>query len=197
MSKRFLLTFCTAILCLSANSFADSATSTRFVHAAVALQNSRVVYDGSYRRIAYPLGDVPANIGVCADVVVRAYRSVGIDLQKLVHEDMARHFGAYPKTWGMRGADANIDHRRVPNLATFFKRHGTVLKITREAKDYAPGDIVTWNLRKRGSLPHIGIVTDRKNGSRPLMMHNVGGGQVIEDVLFAYDITGHYRYGLE
>lgn len=177
---------------------ADAGTAAQFINAAVALENPNLRYDSGYRRIAYPSGDVPANVGVCADVVVRAYRAIGIDLQKLVHQDMTRHFAAYPRIWRAAGPDANIDHRRVPNLAVFFKRHGTTLKITRNAQDYAAGDIVTWNLRERGSLPHIGIVTDRKSASgTPLMMHNIGGGQVLEDMLFAYTITGHYRYGLE
>ena len=179
-------------------SHAEQRTTSNFVQAAIALDNPNVVYDSGYRRIAYPLGDVPQTVGVCADVVIRAYRAIGIDLQKLVHEDMTRHFAAYPKIWRMTHADANIDHRRVPNLMAFFKRHGSGLNITRDARDYAPGDIVTWNLRKHGSLPHIGIVTDRKNvAGRPLIMHNIGGGQVLEDILFAYEITGHYRYGLE
>jgi len=173
--------------------------SDKFVAAAAGLQNPLVVYDPSYRRIAYPGGDVPAGVGICADVVVRAYRAIGIDLQKLVHEDMKRHFSAYPRTWHMTHTDANIDHRRVLNLATFFRRHGTTLKITGDGKDYVPGDIVTWNLNPKGSVPHIGIVTSRKSfdGRRPLLMHNVGGGQVMEDVLFAYAITGHFRYGLD
>ncbi|GAA0570411.1 DUF1287 domain-containing protein [Rhizomicrobium electricum] len=176
-----------------------SPVAEKFVAAAVALQNPGVIYDPSYRRIAYPNGDVPSSTGVCADVVVRAYRGIGIDLQKRVHEDMAKHFALYPKTWHRTKPDSNIDHRRVLNLATFFGRNGKTLKITPNPKDYAPGDIVTWNLNPRGALPHIGIVTDRRSadGTRPLMMHNVGGGQVLEDVLFGYQITGHFRYGLD
>ncbi len=133
------------------------------------------------------MGDVSANVGVCADVVIRAYRGIGIDLQKQVHEDMARHFGAYPQIWRMTHANASIDHRRVPNLAAFFRCHGKVLKITSDPTDYAAGDIVTWNLRQGGSLPHIGIVTDGRaqGGTRPLVMHNIGGGQVLEDMSFA------------
>jgi len=178
---------------------ATPVTTTKFVDATIALWNPNVVYDSAYRRIAYPLGDVPPSTGVCADVIIRAYRHIGIDLQRLVHEDMKLHFQAYPRLWGQTKADSNIDHRRVPNLMVFFQRHGKVLKITNDAKDYNAGDIVTWNLRKRGSLPHIGIATDRKSvdGVRPLMMHNIGGGQVLEDILFDYEITGHYRYGLE
>jgi uncharacterized protein len=191
--------FCAALLTIAAPCPADPAVTAKFVAAAIALENPNVVYDSSYRRIAYPLGDVPQDVGVCADVIVRAYRKIGVDLQKLVHEDMARRFSAYPKTWRMTRADANIDHRRVPNLAMFFKRHGKTLKVTGDAKDYAAGDIVTWNLRERGFLPHIGIVTDRltPGGTRPLVMHNIGGGQVLEDVLFRYKIVGHFRYGLD
>lgn len=180
--------------CLAAEPLAG-----RFVKAAVALENPAIIYDSAYRPLAYPMGDVPADRGVCADVIIRAYRAIGIDLQPLVHKDMQKNFNAYPKLWGLGKPDANIDHRRVPNLRVFFKRHGEELKMTDDANDYRPGDIVTWNLRRTGSLPHIGIVTDRYSSDkeRPLMMHNIGGGQVLEDTLFAYTITGHYRYGLE
>ena len=188
-----------ALWLLAAPGLADQGKAAKFVAAALALRDPYVLYDSSYRRIAYPLGDVPRNLGVCADVIVRAYRAIGIDLQQRVHEDMKAHFAAYPKLWGLKHADANIDHRRVPNLRTFFKRHGTVLKVTQNPHDYRPGDLVTWNLRQRGSLPHIGIVTDKKSlfGPNPLVMHNIGGGQVLQDMLFDYEITGHYRYGLE
>jgi hypothetical protein len=151
-----------------------------------------VIYDGSYRRLAYPGGDVPPERGVCTDVVVRAYRNAGIDLQVLVHEDLRRAFAAYPRAWGMRGPDRNIDHRRVPNLATFFTRHGVVLPASREARDYRPGDIVTWRLAS--GLPHVGIVSARVAGGRPLVIHNIGAGTVFEDVLFANPVTGHFRY---
>lgn len=151
-----------------------------------------VIYDGSYRRLAYPGGDVPPERGVCTDVVVRAYRNAGVDLQVLVHEDLRRSFAAYPRAWGMRGPDRNIDHRRVPNLATFFTRHGTVLQASRQASDYLPGDIVTWRLAS--GLPHVGIVSARVAGERPLVIHNIGAGTVFEDVLFANPVTGHFRY---
>ncbi len=154
----------------------------------------RVIYDGSYRRIAYPGGDVPDSLGVCCDVVIRAYRAVGIDLQRAVHEDMAAHFSAYPDRWGLSGPDANIDHRRVPNLQTFFTRHGVSLSATDDPADYRPGDLVTWLLP--GGLPHIGIVVDGRSadGRRPLIVHNIGRGPRLEDVLFRFPITGHYRY---
>ena len=184
---------------LHTHSFADETLSSRLVKAAVALENPAITYDSAYRNISYPMGDVPANTGVCADVIIRAYRAIGLDLQQLVHEDMKKNFSAYPKLWGLNMPDTNIDHRRVPNLRVFFKHQGAELKITGNAKDYKPGDIVTWNLRKKGSLPHIGIVTNHYSSdrARPLIMHNIGGGQVLEDILFTYTITGHYRYGLD
>ena len=154
-----------------------------------------VVYDGAYVRIAYPNGDVPADRGVCSDEIVRAYRLLGIDLQRLVHEDMARAFGAYPKRWGLPGPDSNIDHRRVPNLAAFFTRAGARLNVSAVGRDYKPGDVVAFVVA--GHLPHIGIVTERwsSDGQRPLIMHNIGRGPQIEDVLFTLTLTGHYRYG--
>lgn len=149
-------------------------------------------YDPSYRSLAYPNGDVPLETGVCSDVVIRAFRRAGIDLQVLVHEDMKRNFGAYPKSWGMRAPDKNIDHRRVPNLATFFRRKGHALSVTQRGADYKPGDIVTWKLSS--DVPHIGIVSDVRRGDHYLMVHNIGGGAQIEDVLFSYEVTGHYRW---
>ena len=172
--------------------------AAQFLDAAAALENPGVQFDRQYRRIAYPMGDVPRGVGVCADVVVRAYRGIGIDLQKQVHEDMARHFALYPHIWGLRAPDPNIDQRRVLNLRVFFARHGATLKVTSDARDYKPGDLVTWNLDPSGSTPHIGIVMPRRtwDGARPLILHNMGGGQVYADILFAYKITGHYRYGI-
>jgi hypothetical protein len=166
----------------------------RLVEAALQRTRHHVVYDGRYRRIPYPGGDVPDSIGVCTDVVIRSYRMVGIDLQKEVHEDMSAAFAAYPKTWGMERPDPNIDHRRVPNLRAFFRRRGAALPVTRNPDDYRPGDLVTWMLP--GNLPHIGIVTDRRStdGRRPLIVHNIGSGPKLEDLLFAFPITGHYRY---
>jgi uncharacterized protein len=149
-------------------------------------------YDGSYRVIPYPGGDVPIESGACTDVLIRAYRHAGIDLQVLVHEDMSRAFRAYPRLWGLSRPDRNIDHRRVPNLATFLRRHGVILPASHRAADYEPGDIVTWRLSS--GLPHIGIVSDRTSGETRLMIHNVGEGVKVEDVLFQYEITGHYRY---
>ena len=149
-------------------------------------------YDPAYVRIDYPGGDVPLERGVCTDVVVRAFRAAGLDLQVLVHEDMKRSFSAYPRNWGLRRPDTNIDHRRVPNLATFFKRRGRAVPVTRRGADYKPGDLVTWRLSS--GVPHIGIVSDVRRGDRYLMVHNIGSGAQIEDVLFAYEVTGHYRW---
>jgi len=150
------------------------------------------IYDGTYRRLSFPGGDVPLERGVCTDVVVRAYRHAGLDLQLLVNQDMTRSFHAYPQLWGLSKPDSNIDHRRVPNLAAFFKRHGTTLPISSRASDYTAGDIVTWLLAS--GVPHIGLVADRQEGGRPLVIHNIGAGARAEDVLFSYAITGHYRY---
>jgi len=151
-------------------------------------------YDPSYFSIPYPNGDVPANRGVCTDVVIRAWRAIGLDLQALVHEDMTRHFDAYPKLWGLKRTDRNIDHRRVPNLQTFFRRNGAEIAERSQADDFLPGDLVTWMLPR--NLPHIGIVSDRRSadGKRPLILHNIGAGSAEEDILFAYPITGHYRF---
>lgn len=164
--------------------------------AAVDLTRSKVTYDPSYFSIPYPNGDVPANKGVCTDVVIRAYRKMNIDLQKEVHEDMKANFSKYPslKKWGLKKTDTNIDHRRVYNLETFFARNGTTKPITTNPDDYKPGDIVSWTLDN--GLAHIGIVVSRKSkdGKRPLIVHNIGGGQVIEDQLFAWKIVGHYSY---
>jgi len=173
----------------------DSSVTRHFVEAAIERTSHQVEYDGSYRRIDYPNGDVPDQIGVCTDVVVRSYRAVGVDLQRLVHEDMLANFAEYPQNWGLNHPDTNIDHRRVPNLRTFFKRHGTVLTTKSEPDEYQAGDLVTWMLP--GNLPHIGIVTNRRSGDgrRPLIVHNIGAGPRVEDVLFEFPITGHYRYG--
>lgn len=168
----------------------------RLAKAAMEQTKEHVVYDGSYRRIPYPGGDVPRDRGVCTDVVIRAYRVLGLDLQVLVHEDMKANFSAYPQVWGLPAPDTNIDHRRVLNLQTFFRRKGVVLPVSREGKDYLPGDLVTFLVGPRSTLPHIGIVSavTTEDGTRPLMVHNIGAGPQLEDMLFSYPITGHYRY---
>lgn len=162
--------------------------------AAISLINPSVRYVADYVSIDYPNGDVPADTGVCTDVIIRAYRKLNIDLQKEVHEDMKKRFTQYPKIWGLKTTDKNIDHRRVPNLQTFFKKHGKELSITQNPEDYQMGNIVTWMLP--GNLPHIGIVIHKKSndGKRPLIVHNIGKGQIAEDILFKYPITGHYFY---
>lgn len=171
------------------------ADPTELVSAARQQTRSTVAYDGAYVRIAYPMGDVPANRGVCTDVVIRAYRAIGVDLQVLVHEDMRAHFALYPRLWGLREPDTNIDHRRVPNLQKFLERAGA--KIRTPGAAYLPGDLVTWMLP--GNLPHIGIVSDRRapGSGNPLIIHNIGAGTTEEDMLFAYPITGHYRYRVQ
>ncbi|MNJ92958.1 hypothetical protein D3C87_106350 [compost metagenome] len=181
--------FCTA-------TFAQSATALKLSDATISLTKDRVVYDPAYFKIAYPNGDVPADKGVCTDVVIRAYRKLGTDLQKEVHEDMKANFRLYPKNWGMKTTDRNIDHRRVPNLMVFFGRKGTKKPMTKNAADYLPGDIVCWDLN--GRQLHIGLVINKKSadGKRYLIVHNIGSGQVIDDVLFAWKIIGHYTYKL-
>jgi len=154
---------------------------------------NRVVYDPAYVRIPMPLGDVPANKGVCTDLVIRSYRVMGIDLQSRVNHDMRKSFDAYPKIWGLKSPDSNIDHRRVPNLEVFFKRAGASLPVTDNSSDYSPGDLVTWTLP--GGRPHIGVVTDRRTiTGRPLIAHNIGMGPALEDFLFQCPINGHFRY---
>ena len=164
-------------------------------NAALQLTKQNVVYDPTYFKIKYPNGDVPSGKGVCTDVIIRAYRALEIDLQKEVHEDMASNFDKYPKTWGMKSTDKNIDHRRVPNLMVFFAKFGKVKPMSKLASDYVPGDIVCWNLG--GAITHIGLVVNKKStdGKRYLIVHNIGRGQVLEDCLFSYKIIGHYSFG--
>jgi len=168
--------------------------SEQLSEAALELTKQNVTYDPSYFTIDYPNGDVPAGKGVCTDVVIRAYRKLGVDLQKEVHEDMQANFGKYPKIWGLTKTDKNIDHRRVPNLMVFFGRKGQVKPISSKSSDYKPGDIVCWDLG--GGVTHIGLVVNKKSadGMRYQVVHNIGGGQVLADCLFAYKIIGHYTF---
>jgi len=197
---RWLATFVSFCLLAAALGQATSSANARKLFlqrlsaAAIARSYHTVRYDPAYVRISYPGGDVPEDTGVCTDEVIRAYRSVGIDLQKEVHQDMTANFSSYPGNWNRKTPDPNIDHRRVPNLRVFFSRKGEVLPITYRAEDYAPGDLVTWDLGH--GLTHIGIVVDQKGllGRRYMIMHNIGAGPNIEDVLFDWKITGHYRY---
>jgi len=152
-----------------------------------------VSYDPAYRKLAFPRGDVAVETGVCTDVIVRAYRLQNIDLQQLVNHDMKTNWSAYPKHWGLKSTDKNIDHRRVPNLEVYFERHGQSLSIT-DKDSFKAGDIVTWRLPD-GNLPHIGIVSDNKAADgTPLIIHNIGRGTQEENILFAYPITKHLRY---
>lgn len=155
----------------------------------------QIRYDGRYISISYPGGDVPADMGVCTDVLIRSYRALGHDLQQAVHLDMKANFSAYPKGWGLVRPDTNIDHRRVPNLQTYFTRNGKSLLVgNTDPKAYLPGDLVSWMLP--GNRPHIGVVTNQhsKPNGIPLLVHNAGLGPKLENVLFAWPITGHYRY---
>lgn len=190
-----VLRFCTFLLILlPALCIAQTAQALKVARAAQQQVGVTVHYDPAYVRLAYPGGDVPVERGVCTDVVVRALRAVGVDLQRLVHEDMKSAFAAYPPLWKLRGTDRNIDHRRVPNLERFFTRKGKSVAVSTQASDYLPGDIVSWRLPN--GLAHIGVVSSRRSadGLRPLAVHNIGLGAREEDVLFAWRQVGHYRW---
>ncbi|NDV64438.1 DUF1287 domain-containing protein [Bacteroides sp. 224] len=167
---------------------------SRLADAAMKIVNPNVVYDPAYTRISYPNGDVASSKGVCTDVIIRTYRLENIDLQKEVHTDMRANFSLYPKIWGLKKPDTNIDHRRVPNLMTFFSRKGTILPMSEKGEDYNPGDVVCWRLSN--GMTHIGLVVKEKNaaGNRYKVIHNIGYGQVVEDCLFSFKIIGHYKY---
>jgi uncharacterized protein YijF (DUF1287 family) len=192
--KSYVLSGILFFLLLSTFS-AQTSFSEKLATAAIELTNQKVTYDPTYFSIPYPNGDVPSDKGVCTDVIIRGYRALGIDLQRKVHEDMRTSFDKYPKNWGLTRPDRNIDHRRVPNLMTFFERHGTSIEVSSNPGNYLPGDVVCWRLP--GGLYHIGFVVNQKSrdGKRPMIVHNIGAGQVLEDVLFSYTIIGHYRYG--
>jgi hypothetical protein len=151
------------------------------------------VYDPAYVKLAYPMGDVPDDRGVCTDTVIRAFRHAGVDLQVEVHEDIAAHFDAYPKAWGLTRPDRNIDHRRVPNLETFFRRRGGARILSTKASDYLPGDIVSWRLTG-GGLPHIGVVTRKRRQGAPIVAHNIGAGTQEEPCLFDWPMQGWFRF---
>ena len=168
---------------MEAESFAN-----KLVLAALDRLKHRVRYDPAYVVIDYPNGDVPADTGVCTDVVVRSYRKLGIDLQKLVHEDMRANFSKYPKNWGLKSTDRHIDHRRVPNLQKFFTRHGESLEVSKQKDNYLPGDLVAWDLNGK-NLWHIGIVVGPDK-----FVHNIGGGPVLDSGIFEWEVVGHYRY---
>ncbi len=171
------------------------AWAEKLITAAEGQIGQTIRYDGSYARLDYPGGDIPRDVGVCTDVIIRAYRDAfNVDLQKQVHQDMRKNFAAYPKIWGLKRTEKNIDHRRVPNLEQFFNRRKARVKISNDAKDYLPGNMITSRLP--GNLPHIAIVTQRPNAdaNRPLIVHNIGAGTRLEDGLFDYKIVGHYHY---
>jgi len=183
------------IFTLFLTSLALSTQPQKLVSAALERTKHFVIYNPAYFALEYPNGDVPEKYGVCTDVIIRSYRSLGIDLQKLVHEDMMINFDKYPskRIWGLTKTDRNIDHRRVPNLRVFFSRFGQSLNVSSNPNDYRPGDIVTWSISGR---PHIGIVTDQVHAKtkNPMIVHNIGWGPKLDDMLFDYPITGHYRY---
>lgn len=208
MIKDLCAKFWIALLCvclLAAFGFAQSRPPSgnsrqeffdKFVAAAIERTTHSVKYVSSYVHLDYPGGDVPADTGVCSDEIIRAYRAVGVDLQKEVHEDMVNNWADYPprSKWHQAHPDSSIDHRRVPNLMVFFSRKGESLPISLRAENYSPGDVVTWDLG--GDVPHIGIVVNVKSveSGRLLIVHNIGQGPKMEDVLFGWKITGHYRY---
>lgn len=194
--KSLALAACPVLLGRPASAAPQSQSwATQLVDAALGQVGVTVVYDPAYVRLDYPGGDVPVERGVCTDVVVRAYRKAfNVDLQRLVNEDMRAAFSTYPKIWGRKQPDRNIDHRRVPNLETFFRRKGAALEVVDDPAAYRPGDLVTQRLP--GNLPHIAIVTGRMtpDGQRPLVVHNIGAGAKVEDTLFAFRVVGHFRF---
>jgi len=171
-----------------------AAKRTALSNAALAEVGVTTLYDPAYVKLAYPGGDVPSDRGVCTDVVIRALRQVDVDLQVLVHEDKKKFPDVYPRDWGKSPLDANIDHRRVPNLMVFFKREGKEQALSKVETDYLPGDVVVWRLPS--GLLHVGLVTDHlvPGTNRPLLVHNIGEGAQCEDVLFAFTLVGHYRW---
>ncbi|MGZ5221538.1 MAG: DUF1287 domain-containing protein [Chitinophagaceae bacterium] len=173
-----------------------AATGTRkqISDAALSLTRDHVIYDPSYFTISYPAGDVPEGKGVCTDVVIRTFRKIDIDLQKLVHEDMKKRWPQYPKLWGLPAPDRNIDHRRVPNLMEYFSSYGEARRGGTNASAYLPGDVVAWRLQN--GRTHIGIIVDKRSsdGKRNMVVHNIGAGQVLEDCLFNFEVVGHYFY---
>lgn len=197
MDRRALLLGMPALAlggCTPARAVPVAGKTATFLAAAHEQTKHLVLYDAAYTRISYPNGDVAPGKGVCADVIVRAYRGLGIDLQRLVHEDMLAHFDLYPKKWGLKAPDSNIDHRRVPNLRVFFARFGQSLPVSQDPAAWKPGDLIT----NQPAGPHIAIVSDRMapGSNRPMVIQNIGWGAKEDDQLLSYPITGHYRYAL-
>jgi uncharacterized protein YijF (DUF1287 family) len=190
--KAYLALLSVLIFALTSLGTESASLSARVVKAARQQIGVTKGYDPAYRALKYPGGDVPLHTGVCTDVVVRAIRGCGLDLQRAVHEDMRKNFGAYPKNWGLKRPDKNIDHRRVPNLMRYFERHHVAMgEKLKETGSYRPGDIVAWNLG--GGVLHIGVVLDKVSGRSPLIIHNIGGGAKEENVLLKFEVIGHYR----
>ena len=191
---KFRITFVSLLLfILSTTSALPEEKASTFIIAARSQIGVTTSYNSSYMALKYPWGDVPIETGCCSDVLIRAFRKLNIDLQQLVHEDMKSNFSHYPRKWGMKAPDPNIDHRRVPNLMKFFERRSASVKISKNSQDYHPGDLVAWNLGK--GILHIGIVSDRKTSNRiPLIIHNIGHGVQEENILFQFEMIGHYRY---
>lgn len=184
------------VIAIGLPAIADSGFASKLSDAAIDRTQHDVTYDPAYVSIPYPNGDVPTDTGVCSDVVIRALRTFKIDLQQKIHEDMKANFSLYPNRWGLTGTDRNIDHRRVPNIETYFTRLGASLSSSEDVTDFKAGDIVAWNLsgHGRGWMPHIGIVTDKlANDGTPLIVHNIGAGPQLENMLFDWPMTGHYR----
>ena len=196
MTRRYLLhrtAFLLSVILAGPAAAIPAATGLLLVEAARRQIGKTLLYDPAYVSLTYPMGDVPEDRGVCSDVIIRALRACGTDLQQAVHEDMKGNFSAYPKKWGLQRTDRNIDHRRVLNLARYLQRKGLALPITRTAGDYLPGDFVTCTVA--GKLPHIMIVSDRRNANGvPLIIHNIGQGAQEEDRLFEFPLNGHFRW---
>jgi uncharacterized protein len=192
MRKSFVILTFTFLFAI--NLFADSEAILKVLKSAQKQTTLTKFYDPSYSKIKYPMGDVPMERGVCTDVVIRSFRDADVDLQQLVHEDMVKNFAKYPRNWGLKAPDSNIDNRRVPNLMTFFKRQKKDLPVTKTPSDFLPGDVVVWKLSE--GVLHIGLIADDKapDTKHHLVIHNIGAGTRLEDILFAYPIMGHYRY---
>lgn len=183
-------------VCVAPGVFAQTPEDTfalKVAAGAEARAKKAEVYDPAYVKLAYPMGDVADDRGVCTDTVIRAFRHAGVDLQVKVHEDMASNFGVYPKIWGLTKPDRNIDHRRVSNLETYFKRKGGARTLSKAAADYRAGDIVSWRLTG-GGLPHIGVVTRNTQNGQPLIAHNIGAGTREEPCLFDWPMSGWFRF---
>ena len=184
-----ILKFFSFVFLLSTSAFLWAFQPMQLVDDARSQIWKTLYYDPAYTQLTYPMGDVPLVKGVCTDVVIRALRHQGIDLQQRIHEDMKANFKKYPQKWGLKNTDKNIDHRRVPNIMTYFQREGYAVK----DQNFKAGDIVTWDLGK--GLVHIGIISNKTTmlNKVPLVIHNIGHGTRENDILYEYKITGHYR----